>query len=347
MRLGIRSYNPLVWALDALGVLPTPLLVAFWGMESSRALIAAVELGVFDALAEKPQTAEQLADGLDLDAAGTEALLNALNGFGYVKRRGGRYSLRRSAKRWLTSGAKTSLSKPFGLLHLLWGEFGDLDERVRSGGARDFHRPERSAEFWRRYEEGLGAAARLTAGSIARAVRFDRPPSRLLDVGGGHGMFSAAFCRRYPDVHATVLDLAPAAQVGRTLVAAEGLAQRIAYEEGDLLEGEWGSGYDCVLVFNVLHVLSEPDAELACRKAYDALAPGGTLVVVDSAHSGSSGDIDIVGGGSELLFYTINSTRAYSEERMLAWVRGAGFELVSTRKLLAMPEALITARRPA
>jgi hypothetical protein len=45
MRLGLRSASPLVWALEAFGVLPSPLIVAFWGMESSRALIAAVELG--------------------------------------------------------------------------------------------------------------------------------------------------------------------------------------------------------------------------------------------------------------------------------------------------------------
>jgi hypothetical protein len=94
VRLGLRSWNPLVWALEFFGVLPAPLVVAFWGMESSRALIAAVELGLFDALLESPRSAAALAADLGYDGVGTEALLNALTGFGYLRRRDGVYSMR-------------------------------------------------------------------------------------------------------------------------------------------------------------------------------------------------------------------------------------------------------------
>jgi SAM-dependent methyltransferase len=348
MRLGLRSWNPIVWALEAVGVLPSPLIVAFWGMESSRALIAAVELGLFDALAKQPRTAAALATDLAYDEVGAEALLNALNGFGYLKRRGGVYSLRGSARRWLTRDARFSLARSFGLFGVLWSELDDIEDRVRTGGARDFHRSERDAAFWRRYEIGLSEAARLTAASIVRAVRLDEEPARLLDVGGGHGAFSAAFCRRYPGLRVTVLDLPGAAVVGRQLTAERGLSDRVTYVEGDLTTADWGEGYDVVLVFNVLHVLDPETAAAAVAKARAALAPGGTLVIVDSVHTGGrGGDIDAVGGGSELLFYVINGTRSYPEESILGWVRAAGFDQVRRRRLLAMPEALITARAPA
>jgi hypothetical protein len=52
-----------------------------------------------------------------------------------------------------------------------------------------------------------------------------------------------------------------------------------------------------------------------------------------------------VAGGSELLFYVINGTRAYPEATIREWVRDAGFEDVRRKRLLAMPEALITARK--
>ncbi|MDO8916051.1 MAG: methyltransferase [Coriobacteriia bacterium] len=345
MRLGLRSYNPLVWALEAFGVLPAPLVVAFWGMESSRALIAAVELGLFDALLDRPRTAAALAADLGYDESGVEALLDALNGFGYLKRRDGVYSLRRSAKRWLTTRARFSMVRPFGLFGVLWGELDDIEERVRSGGARDFH-ADRTPEFWRRYEIGLGEAARLTASSIARSVKLDSPPARLLDVGGGHGAFTAAFCERHPGLTATVLDLPGAAAVGRELTAARGLTDRVTYVEGDLTADDWGSGYDVVLVFNVLHVLTPEKAADAVAKAHSALVPGGTLAIVDAVHAeGRRGDVGAVAGGSELLFYVINGTRAYPEATILEWVRSAGFENVRRKRLLAMPEALITARK--
>lgn len=345
MRLGLHSYNPIVWALEALGILPEPVLVGFWGMETSRVLIAAVELGVFDALAEKPRTAAELAGAYDYDETGTTALLNALNGFGYLKRRDGVYSLRRRARRWLTSDARYSMVRPFGLYRVLWDELGDLEERIRSGGARDFH-ADRDDEFWRRYEVGLGEFARLTAPMIARKVKLDAPLTRLLDLGGGHGMYSAAFCRRYPGLHATVLDLPPACEVGRRFVAEMGLSDRIEHRDGDLMSDEWGDGWDVVLIFNVLHVLAPGDAAAAIAKAHAALRPGGTLVVVDSVHRQHGGNIDAVGGGSELLFYAINNTASYPEERILEWVRDAGFERVTSSALLAMPEAVITAQRP-
>jgi SAM-dependent methyltransferase len=346
MRLGIRSLNPLVWLLEAVGILPAPLMVGFWGMESSRALIAACELGLFDALSEGPRSATDLASELSLDETGTETLLNALSGFGYLRRRDGRYSLRRSARRWFARDARLSLTRSFGLLRVLWTEFDDLEQRIREGNARDFHRPERDAEFWWRYEVGLAEAARLTSPAIVRAVRLDRRPSRLLDAGGGHGAYSAAFCRRYPELQATVLDLEPATEVGRKLIAEQGLSDRVLFRAAGLTTDAWGDGYDVVLLFNVLHVLSPDDAARAVMSALDALAPGGTLAVVDSVHSEKHGDVDIVGGGSELLFYAINSTRAYPEARMLGWIADAGFEAVRVRHLLAMPEVLITARRP-
>jgi SAM-dependent methyltransferase len=346
MRIGLASWNPVVWALDRLGVLPSPLIVAFWGMESSRALIAAIELGLFDAIAEEPRTADRLATDLGYDEVGVEALLNALNGFGYLRRRGGLYSLRRSARRWLTSGARFSVARPFGLFGLLWGELDDIERRVREGGARDFH-ANRDAEFWRRYEVGLGEAARLTAGSIAKSVRLDGVPRTLLDVGGGHGAFSAAFCDRYPELRATVLDLPGAADIGRRLTAERGLTDRVSYVEGDLMGDDWGSDYDVVLIFNVLHVLSPEHAAAAVIQAFRALRSGGTLAIVDAVHAeGRGGDVDAVAGGSELLFYVINGTRAYPEETIRAWLRDAGFEAVGRKRLLAMPEALITARKP-
>jgi SAM-dependent methyltransferase len=347
MRLGLHSYNPIVWVLDALGILPTPLIVAFWGMESSRALMAAVELGVFDALAAAPRSAEVIAEELGLDAAGTESLLNALNGFGYLKHRQGAYSLRRSARRWLVSDARHSMARPFGLLRVVWDELGELEDRLQEGGKRDFHRPERDEAFWRRYETGLGEFGRLTGPLVARKVRFARAPRRLLDVGGGHGAYSAAFCERYPQLQATVLDLPPAAEVGRALVAERGLSDRISYLEGDLRLDEWGDGYDAVLLFNVLHVLSAEAAAAAIRGAYDALSPGGTLVVLDSAHRSWRGDVSAVGGGSELLFYALNNTRTYPEEQMVRWMRDAGFGGVRRSQLLAVPEAILTAAKPA
>ena len=53
-------------------------------MAGARALLTATQLGVLAALAQRPAGAEELADRLELDRAGTEALLAALAALGYV-----------------------------------------------------------------------------------------------------------------------------------------------------------------------------------------------------------------------------------------------------------------------
>lgn len=345
MRLGVTSANPLIWALSAVGWLPSPLLVAFWGMESGRALIVATDIGLFDALQDGPRSATELATAIECDPHGTETLANALTGFGYLKRRDGRYRLRRTARRWLLSDARTSLKRPMGLLDIVWDELGDLEARVREGGARDFHRSERDASFWTRYLEGLGAAAALTAPLVVRSIDVSRG-KQLLDVGGGHGAFSVAMCKRHPGLRATVLDLEPATVVGKRLVAEAGMSDRIDFKAGDLTTESWTDGNDVVLLFNLLHVFDSATAAAVVKRAYDALAPGGTVAVLDASHQESRGGVSAVGGGSELLFFAMNDTQTYPEATLASWVEEAGFTDVRVRRSLGMPEVLITARRP-
>jgi len=340
----LTSFNPVEKLLLATGWYPSPLLLGFWGMSSSRVLMAGVELGVFELLAAGEKAAKDVAAELHTDPVGTEALLNALNGFGYLKRRRGRYSNGRAVRRWLHSGARFPLDGAFGLFRILWNEMSGLEDRLREGGARDFH-AERDERFWSDYETGLAQFARLGSLEIVRKVKPDVHPERLLDVGGGHGTYSMRFCERYPALRATVLDLPGACEFGRTNVEAAGLSDRVTFREGDLLSEQWGDGYDILLLFNVVHVFSPEQVARIFGKARSALRAGGTFAVLDSAHAGSSGDIDTAGGANELLFWVINNTRAYPEESVVAWMREAGFGDVRARHLAVVPQATLTVGR--
>lgn len=341
MRLGLTTRNPFEALLLATGWYPSPLLLGFWGMASSRTLMAGVELGVFEVLAEKPSSAAEVASAIGCDAVGTEALLNALNGFGYVRRRGGIYRNSRVVRRWLTRQARFPLADAFGLFRILWREMDDIEGRLRSTTPREFH-ADRDERFWRDYESGLAQFAQLASGEIVRKTKLPRAPKRLLDVGGGHGAYAMRFCAKYPELHADILDLPGAAAVGRARAAEAGLADRITYREADLASADWGSGYDIVLLFNVVHIFTPEQCAELFSKAFAALAPGGTFIVLDSAHKGRAGDIDTAGGANELLFYVLNNTRAYPEQDVARWMRDAGFADVRTRHLTLVPQAAIS-----
>jgi len=346
MRPAIRSENPLEWLLLRAGMMPVPLLDGYWGMAVSRTIITAAELGVFDALAKQPMTAAELADALGCDLSGIEILLGALNGARYLTRRDGRYSNGRVVRRWLTDGALVHLRESLLFFGDLWEAMSELTNLVRTGAVDNLHYADRSPEFWNRYLRGLAAFAPLVAPEIARKAHLPAKPARLLDVGGGHGLFAAAFVRRHPGLSADVLDLPEACAIGREVIAEAGLADRVAFREADARTDPWGTGYDAVLLFNLVHNLTPEESQEAMRNAHAALRPGGVLVVLDSEYREGGGDVSLTAGLNEMMFYLTSGTRVYPERLIRRWMTDAGFTKTVTRHLIGMPMmVLMTAMR--
>ncbi|MBA4370638.1 MAG: class I SAM-dependent methyltransferase [Coriobacteriaceae bacterium] len=346
MRPAIRAENPLEWLLLRLGLLPTPLLDGYWGMATSRALLTAIELGLFDVLRERPMTAVELAERLGTDLSGTEVLLGALNGMRYVRRRAGRYSNGREVTRWLSESGTLDLRESVLFFGDLWDVVSDLTGLVRSGNAGNLHYDGRGPDFWRRYLRGLGVFVPLAAPEIVRKARLPRGARRLLDVGGGHGLYAAGFVRRTPGLSAEVFDLPEACAVGREMVAESGVAEGVTFREGDARSEPWGEGFDAVLLFNLVHNLTPEESADAFRRAHAALRPGGVVVVLEGEHQGAEGDISITAGLNEMLFFLTSGTRVYPEATMRDWMSDAGFSGIRTRHLISMPMmVLITATR--
>jgi hypothetical protein len=265
--------------------------------------------------------------------------LCALNGFGVLSRRRGRFALRREARRYLTQAMGTDLVDALRMGAMLDDKFRDLAGVVRTGERRDFHQHLQPAE-WRLYLRGLGALAGIAAGEVARAIPLAQP-QRLLDVGGGHGRFGMALCRRHPTLRAEILDLPPAVEVCRELVAEAGLAERIALRAGDLRHAEWGGDHDAVLLFNVLHNLPEPDAAAAVHKAHAALGQGGVLAILEGQHAGGDGNLSFQEGFGELFFHVLSGSLTWPAPTLRGWMQQAGFERIQHKKLLSLPGAVL------
>jgi len=343
MRLAVVPDGLLERAALAFGLVPTPLVQVTWGMGSARCILAGVELGVFDALHGSDRSADELADLLQCDAAGMETLLNALNGFELLRRSEGRYANSKTANKWLVRDTEHSMVDALLFMSDLWGLFSNLEDSVRTGTIADFHHGDHSPQMWQRYLRGLAAMAPMMAKEVARRVKFASPPTRMLDVAGGHGLFSVAFCRRHAELRSEILDLPQAVVVGEQIVAEQQMSDRIDYRPGDLREDDWGTGFDAVLLFNILHNLDESDCREAITAASHALRPGGTLAVLDSDHTQRKGNVDQTGGFSEMLCFLTSGTRAYSVAAIQGWMKDAGFGDVRKQRLFTGPYmALLT-----
>jgi ribosomal protein L11 methylase PrmA len=86
----------------------------------------------------------------------------------------------------------------------------------------------------------------LCAGNGKRHDLKDR--HKLLDVGGGSGVYSIAFCAAYPHLKATILDFPETVDTARLYAGEAGLSNRISHLAGNAIKVEWPKGHDVVLM---------------------------------------------------------------------------------------------------
>jgi SAM-dependent methyltransferase len=275
---------------------------------------------------------DELAAELDLDPVPTALLLDCLISASYVTSRRGRYGLTRKGRRWLDPDSPTSVADfvaATGDYGRWWSQLPDLLRGQRSGVATQTHALPPDDPYWRRYLYGQRDLARLTANSVARAVTL-RGPRSMLDLGGGHGLYAAALCRRHPGLTATVLDLPGSAAVGREIIAGLGLTDRVRFVDADVRVADLGGGYDLISCFNLVHHLTEPDVVALFRRVRSALRPGGVFAVLDvfPELAGRSTSTDML----TMFVYVSSGARLHSPAVLARWLASAGFnESVSQR----------------
>jgi len=299
------------------------LMLDFLAAESFQALVAAHRLGVFEALGGGGLTAAKIASRIEADERGTTLLLEALEALGYLNKKGSHYAATASTAKWLPA-----LGDGIGWFGLMVQRLHDLDQCVRRGGPTTETRAwlNQIPNGWREFQAGMVALARMTADEIAAKVRVPATARRLLDVGGGHGLYSIKFCRRYPQLSATVFDLPEAMDVARETIAAEDMGHCVSARDGDFWMDDLGTGYDVALLFNIIHAnLPDKNVELL-RKVARALSPGGLVVILDQLTGKvSTGTARAVAALMSLNLFNLAGGQAYTFEEIAGWLRSAGF----------------------
>lgn len=337
MKLSAGAEHPLEWGALVAGIAPTPLLDTMVAMLLSRSIRVATKLGVFEALADGALTADEVAARCACHPAATEKLLNALTGARYVRFEDGRYGLAPVARRWLLKDSATSLHDAI-LMQDLDARFMEhAEEYVQSGQPVDIHHV-MSDEDWGLYQRGMRAGANFAAAEVARRIRVPKGAQELLDIGGAHGYYSVALCRRHRGLRATILDLPEAVAQAGPILAREGMGDRVHHRAGDALTADFGTEtFDVVLIANLMHHFDEEANRALVRRVARALRPGGVLAigeVIRPARPGAGGQ---TGALTDLYFAVTSESGTWSFAELAGWQRAAGLHPRRPIRLLTAP----------
>jgi SAM-dependent methyltransferase len=311
----------------------------------ARSVMAGVRLGVFRRLIEGDAGAQELAADLGLTEEGARLLLSALEAIGHVERRGGRFAIADSARRWLDPASDTYVGTFIEHSYDYWSWWDRLEDVLRGGESVEIHGDTPDDPHWRRYIVGQFELARLSAPEVAKAIDLGERPRSLLDVAGGHGWFSAALCKRYPTLSASVVDLPGSAAIGREILAENGMADRVQHREGDMFESDLGGPHDGALAFNIIHHFDPEDCVRLLRRIADALAPGAPLAVLDLFLPRGERTPDSA-AFLGLFFHLTSGAATYAPEDLAGWLAEAGFEPPKRVRIRRIPgQTLYVARR--
>jgi SAM-dependent methyltransferase len=293
-------------------------------------LMAAIEVGLIEALLDEPCPPAQVAQRLALDERAALRVISVLVDAGYLEQRGEGVVVAPDVRALLDPADAAYVGDRLLHVHALLGRWVQLPAVLREGGSA---RSERTPESLRAFIGSMRAGARERARPLAERLAALYPATkRVLDVGGGPVTQALAF--RELGWEVTVLDFPEVIDLMADDLAKAG----VAVIKGDATEGIPARGFDLVYCGNLFHAMSPAECALVVESAAGALASGGALAIHDFLR----------GTGLPASLFAVNmlGTSAgdvYGEDDYRRWCEAAGLRDFVVYEMAGQPQRLLTA----
>lgn len=315
---------------------------AFW---ESAALMSAVELGVFTAIARGYNSIAALAEEIDIEPLNAERLLTALTAMDLLHYNNEEFFNAEDVERFLVEDS-AAYAGPWMLFGKpRWDGWGDLTARLKIreseqrklGMYDDSFTVERARTYHQAtYSIGMGAARRFHKQVDLSQRR------KILDIGGGSGCYCIIGAQQHPNLRAEVLDLAPVVAVTNEFLADNGVTDRVQATVCDFTTDAFPTDADVAIMASNLPQYGRDTIAAVIRKIYEALLPGGEFHLI-----GEMLDPDNTGplapalwGLSEAVNYSTGL--AHNETECRTYLEHAGFNNISVHEFIPQTLTRIT-----
>ena len=337
MKLKIAPENFLERIALRLNLAPTPLVDTQVAFNAARAIMAAADTGMFEALGKTNKTFQQVAEQCKTHPAATKHLLDCLVGIGYLKWEKENYSLNPKYHKWLLKEYTSNLIGKLRFQLIEWNWMAYLEEFVRTGKPMELHSV-LSEKEWASYQDGMRDLSVNTAGELAKKIKLPDGAAKMLDIGGSHGLYSIELCKKYSSLSSTILELPGAIDRASAIAAQHGLTDRVQYKAGNALTDDLGEQhYDLVMINNVVHHFTAEENIKLANKVARALKPGGMYAIGEFIRRHKPGEGGAVAATSGLYFALISESGTWSEEEMRSWQQQAGLKPQKPVSFMTLP----------
>jgi hypothetical protein len=309
----------------------------FWG---ARALLSAVELGVFSELAKGALDGEALRERLGLHSRGTRDFFDALVALGMLERRDGLYTNTPETD-WYLDRAKDSyiggwLEMGGRRVYPIWASLTDAlrtgqPQGEATGGDDLFQALYQDPNRTRLYLRAMTGLSMATNQAIARTFPWTRYRT-FSDLGAAQGGLAVQLALAHPHLTGLGADLPPVAPIFEEYVASFALSDRLRFQPVDLLADSLPET-DVLIMGRVLHGYDLGRKRALIAKAYDALPDGGALLLYEALIDDERRENTAGLLFSLHMLLTTPGGFDYTGADCRAWLHEAGFRQTSVQHL--------------
>ncbi|HJH31189.1 MAG TPA: methyltransferase domain-containing protein [Methanosarcinaceae archaeon] len=307
------------------------------GCERTRILFTALDFDLFDLL-DVSMTAEEISSRIETNAHMTGKFLNTLVAMKLLIKRDGRYANTELASTFLKK------SSPFYQGHLLrlsgktrdWSKLNtilkaDVSEEDNSrGNDRNFEDVFDPGFILAMAEGSMRGGLHRTVNEVSNLPEFKKA-RKLLDLGGGHGLYAIAFAQMNPDLDAVVFDLPHVTEVTKEFIDRYDMNERVGVFGGNFYEDEIKNEYEYDIIFASDALYCKPDVLAGVlNKIYVALDNGGSVMlkhwILDNDRTAPATSVHFD------LMLSLHGDRhhIYTENEYIELLQGAGFLNIRT-----------------
>ena len=331
---------------------PSELLRCRDGVYGSALLsVAVAQLDFFSRLAEKPMNPLAICASLHLAERPVDVMLTLFSAMGLVHLVHGKYRVTKLAREFLVN------ESPFFLGSYIASiadrpDCQDLLTVLRSGrpiglpGVSErapWAAAMRSESFADNFTRMMHCRGLFHGPALAKQLQLGRR-RRLLDIGGGSGVYACSILASHPSLTASVFEKPPVDEITRRYISEMGFAKRADVISGDMFADPLPAGYDVHLFSNVLHDWPDKTVKELLKKSFSALPRDGMIAIHDS-HINRKRTGPLAVAAYSVLLMASTEGKCYSISEIEKFLRDAGFTEFRCRETAA-DRSVITARKP-
>ncbi|MEI6412044.1 MAG: methyltransferase [Bacteroidota bacterium] len=331
----IHKFNFIERILLNVNIIPHPLMDAAVNVGLAKALGVAVKLKITDQLSTQEKSAADIAKACDISEKGAEIILDCLEAMGYVDKNNNGYRFNKRGSKFLDRNSPDSFCYFILFSDWAYNSFINLEDTVRLGKQPRENLVYFNEHEWELFSRAMAELANTNLKEVVGKIKIPNTATKLLDLGGSHGLYSIEFCKKYPALKAEIIDYEPVRKYADESIEKHNMQAGVTFTAANFMQEEIPQSNDVILLFQIIHQ-NTPEQNIALfKKVNSALNQGGQLVILEQIKGiGSKSQLS----KSNTSFIAMNlfhqaSGNAYTYEEVSAWAKESGFRKQSLKKL--------------